>query len=309
MSGKKMLVCTGWIALMVLGTTPLFAGEEGGGDRRGGGPGRGGRGGMMMGGRGGTQQWMDRMFNRGMGVERTAEVDDLPFGESRRLVRDVPVGGVDSFRDGRDGWEVEDIFALTPEQEEAVKTLREEYKTELAKLQAEYDEAQKKMAEKVKALRLAYETKANDVMTDPAKAEKLKLDALAKEFAVVNQEQAKGRTDQMTELRAGLEKTMAEAREKNDWQGVREAFGKVHGVMRESYEQRSNLSKEYRAKMTESVTGDAKTKLEELLKEQDKNRWGGWGGRGRDGQRPGGGGGEKKDGGGGQKPPAPPGEF
>jgi len=308
MSGKKALACAGWIFLMVLGTSPLFAADQGGGDRRAGGDRRGGRGGFTMGG--GTQQWMDRMFSRGMGVEETAKVDDLPFGEVKRLVKNVPVGGVDSLREGRDGWKVEDIFTLTPEQGEAVKTLREEYKNELAKLQTEYDEAQKKMAEKVKALRLAYETKANDVMTDPAKAEKLKLDILAKEYAVVNQEQAKGRTAQMTELRAGMEKTMAEAREKNDWQGVREAFGKVHGVMREAYEQRSTLAKDYTAKMKEAVTGDALAKLEELQKQQDANRWGNWGGRGRGGDRGGDRGGARDGGGGGaEKPPAPPGEF
>jgi hypothetical protein len=114
----------------------------------------------------------------------------------------------------------------------------------------------------------------------------------------------------MTELRANLEKTMAAARENNDWQGVRDVFGKFQGVMRESYEQRSNLAGEYRTKMVESVTGDAKTKLQELQKQQEQNRWGG---RGRGGPQRGGdrGGnqGGNQGGGGAEKPPAPPGEF
>jgi len=255
-------------------------------------------------GRGGTQG-MDEMISRSLGGAPTAKVNDLPFGEARRLVRNVPVGGIDNLREGRDGWKVEDVFTLKAEQGEALNTLREEYKGELAKLQAEYDETQKALAEKVKALRLAYETKATDVLVDPAKAEKLKLDALAKEYAAQNQTQMKERTAQFAELRAGFEKTMAEAREKNEWQGVREAFGKIHDVTHEVRDQRTELGKSFNEKMKEAVTGAAKEKLDELLKQQNADRRGGRGGQQRGGQQRGGqqGAGET------QKPPAPPGEF
>jgi hypothetical protein len=260
-------------------------------------------------GRGGMDG-VDGMISRSMGVSSTAKVDDLPFGEATRLVRHVPVGGVDCLRDRRDGWKAEDIFALSAEQGEALNTLRGEYKDELAKLQTEYDEAQKALAEKVKALRLAYETRANDVLTDPAKVEKLKLDALAKEFSTQSQTQSKERIAQFTELRAGLEVKMAEAREKNNWQGVRDAFEKIHGLTHEVRDQRAELGKSYNDKMLEAVTGAAKEKLGELLKEQETDRRGrGRGGPGGRGGDRGGDQGGNQGGGETQKPPAPPGEF
>jgi len=262
-------------------------------------------------GRGGGTGWIDGMLQRSIGIEQTAKVEDLPFGEAKRLVQNVPVGGVDNLREGRDGWKVEDIFTLTPEQGEALNALREEYKNELAKLQTEYDEAQKAMAEKVKTLRLAYEVKANDVLTDPAKAEKAKLDALAKEYASKNQEQMKERTAQVTEARINLEKSLVEARQANNWDKMREAFGKVHDMSHQATEQRTTLAKDTQEKMKGAVTGGAQEKLTELLKQQEeRGGWGGWGGRGPDrGGDRGGNRGGQPNAGGAEKPPAPPGEF
>jgi hypothetical protein len=315
-----MLTCAVCVVLAVVGTSPVFGEDapkkDGGGAAGGGpgGPGGGGRGGGFPGGRG-NMRFMDGMLNRGMGIEQPAKVEDLPLGEAKRLVHDVPVGGVDGLQDGHDGWKMEEIFTMTPEQVQALTTLREEYKGELAKLQTEYDDVQKALAEKVKKLRLLYETKANDILIDPSKAEKAKLDALASEFAVQNEEQVKERATQVAELRTNMEKTMEEARRNNDWEKMREAGGKFGALFETARDQRNTLTKSVNEKMKESVTGDAKTKLEALLK-QNTNPWQFGGGRGGDrggrgGDRGGAGGGDRGGAGGGatQQPPKAPENF
>lgn len=269
------------VVLALLGTG-LVSAEDAVKKDGGGGPGGGpGRGGPMQFGRG-QRGMMDGMFNRMLGIDQTAKVDDLPLGQAKRLVRDVPVGGVDGLQDGRDGWKVEEIFSLTPEQVQALTLLREAYKTELGKLQAEYDEAQKALAEKVKTLRQLHETKANDVLIDPAKAEKAKLDALAVEYAAQNENQVKERTVQVAEMRTNMEKTVEEARKNNNWDQMREVGGRIHTLAQEAMEQRNTLVKNTHEKMKETVTGDARAKLEELLK---KNTNAGQFGRDRGGDR------------------------
>lgn len=316
MCGKRMLACAVGVVLALVGTSPVFGADGENKDapkKDGGGPGagRGGPGGGWF--ARGNQRMMEGMFNRGLGIEQPAKVEDLPLGEARRLVRDVPVGGVDGLQDGRDGWKVEDVFTVTPEQGQALTTLREEYKNELAKLQTEYDEAQKALAEKVKNLRMLYETKANDVLTDPAKGEKAKLDALAVEYGTQHEAATKERAAQVTELRTNMEKVMEEARKNNDWEKMHEAGRKFGALFETAREQRTNLVKSINEKMQEAVTGEAKTKLTELIAKQNVNQWGRGGDRGGDrGGRGGDRGGDRggqRGGGETQQPPKAPENF
>ena len=136
------------------------------------GGGQGGPGGGLLGGlMGGQRNNIIGMASRMLGFEiedpkaSTAKVEALPLGAEKRMVVSVPVGGVDNFTGTGQGWKVETIFKMTDEQTKAVDALREEYKGEQKKLEAEIHEQQKAMAEKVKLLRAKYELRANDVLT------------------------------------------------------------------------------------------------------------------------------------------------
>lgn len=109
------------------------------------------------------------------------KLDQLPLGPRKRLVMEVPVGGVDNFNGTGAGWKMEAVFKLTPEQVKAADSVREEYTAEEKKLNQEIVEAQKALAAKVLELRQKYEKKANDILTGADKETKEKMDALAAE--------------------------------------------------------------------------------------------------------------------------------
>ncbi|MCW8129093.1 MAG: hypothetical protein KIS92_01800 [Planctomycetota bacterium] len=294
---------------------PQRGGDNNGGGRRGGPGGQGGFGGFGgfgggpggFGGRGG----LERMLDGALGIESGVKVDQLSYGESRRLVTRVPVGGIDSLNDFADGWKVEDIYTVTDEQSKALTGLRDEYKTELEKLQKQLDEANAAIATQVKALREKYELRANDVLTGEAKGEKEKLDALAKEYTGKHKEQSDAKKTEAEDLVKEGQKAMTEAREQNNWNLIQESMRKGGEFMRAVREKADEINKEYAEKMKAIPTGDAKTKLEaELQKLEKRGQRGGPGGPGgnqdRGGQGNGGG-----NGGGGQpqKPDAPPDNF
>jgi hypothetical protein len=194
-----------------------------------------------------------------------------------------------------------------------VQGLREQYKTDLEKLQKQLDEANKAIALQVIALRQKYEQLANDVMTGTAKDEKVKLDTLAKDFSDLRQAKAQERKDQVEQFRTEVEKTMAAARENNNWDAMRDVGAKAMEMVRGANDQTVALQKETMEKMKAAVTGDAKTKLEEKLqiverRMQDERRWQqDLGGRRGGGGGPGGGqGGAPKGEQKGTEKPAPP---
>jgi hypothetical protein len=229
-------------------------GNMGGGGRRGGGGfGGGGRfggnnnngnnnggggnnivnalGNLLGGGRANQQGGVIGMISRSLGIDievntkTEASVEELPLGAKKRMVTRIPVGGVDNFSPTGEGWKMEYVFKMTPEQTKAVDTLRDEYKAEEKKLQQELLEQQKAFAAKVTELRQKYEQKANAVLTGEDKDAKDKMDALAAE---TNQKNLTTVTDTvplydtkdmqqgMTLLRALREKTGAVIKDAED---------------------------------------------------------------------------------------------
>jgi hypothetical protein len=264
------------------------AGQPGGGGPGGGGPmWGGGRGFGGFGGGGGGITGMIRGF---LGIDfedpkAPVKLDALPLGIDKRLVINVPVGGVDNPAANTNGWKMESIFKLTEEQQKAVDALREEYKAQQKKLDEEVLAAQKAVAEKVKDLRLKYEQRANDILTGNDKTTKEKLDALARETITKNMA------------------VVTEMMPMFDGQDMGQGFAVVRAI-REKISANAKTAEE---KLLELAPADGKAKIQDILKQQQNdrdrmNRWGGGGGRGRGG--PGGGGGP-----GGNtpvKPPTPP---
>lgn len=285
---------------------PQRGAENQGGDQ-------GGRGGRMggfggFGGFGGPGRGnMERMLLGAMGIEPGVKTDQLTYGSERRLVTRVPVGGIDSLNENADGFKVEEIYTLTDEQTKAMTGLRDEYKTDLEKLQKQLDEANAAVATQVKALREKYEQRANDVLTGDAKSEKEKLDALAKEYNLKHAENVQAKKSEAEDLIREGQKAAADARDQGNGNAIQDAMRKGFEFMRTVREKSDELVKTYAEKLKAIPTGDAKTKLEaELQKIERRGQGRGMGGPG----GPGGQGGPGKQGegnpGGDAKKPEPP---
>ena len=275
-------------------------GAGGGGDRAaggrgqwGGGGGPGGPGGMLGGLLGGQRNNIFGMASRMLGFDiedpnsAAKKIESLPLGADKRMVVSVPVGGVDNFSGTGQGWKVETVFKMTDEQTKAVDSLREEYKVEQKKLEAEILEQQKALAEKVKLLRAKYEQRANDVLTGDDKAAKEKMDTLAKD---TNTKNAQVVTDLLPMF------------DQND-------MAQGFAMLRTINEKTSTNIKAAEEKLIELVPAENRARIQEVMKTQtdlrDRNnrfmQFGGGGG-------PGGAGGRARGGNNGdpQKPPAPP---
>ncbi len=270
------------------------AGDRGAGGRgqwQGGG--QGGPGGLLGGLMGGQRNNIIGMASRMLGFDiedpkaNTGKVEALPLGAEKRMVVSVPVGGVDNFSGTGQGWKVETVFKMTEEQTKAVDALRDEYKGEQKKLEAEIHEQQKAMAEKVKLLRAKYEQRANDVLTGDDKTAKEKMDALAKE---TNTKNAQVVTDLLPMF------------DQND-------MAQGFAMLRTINEKTSTNIKAAEEKLVELVPADNRARIQEVMKTQNdlrdrNNRFmqfgGGGGGPGAGGRARGGKDGEP------QKPPAPP---
>jgi len=283
---------------------PKGARPQGGGGRQrppqgpqgqgGGGPaGQFQRGGFQFGQMNGE---IERMLANQLGLDLPASLDQLPYGEDKRFVLRVPVGGVDNFNPIRDGWKVEDIFPSTDEQSKALEILRVEYKKELEGLQKQLEEANKKAAASVLELRKKYEVKANDVLTGTAKDEKQKLDTIAGDYAKKRGEASKAIAPQLEDLR----KESKALQENGRMADMGELWTKFGELARPLAADTKKSTQEAEEAMKAAVTGDAKTKLEDLIKKNEQlmpNQ----GGRGRGGQQRGQGGQGNPD-----APPAPP---
>ncbi|MBI3829091.1 MAG: hypothetical protein HY291_06225 [Planctomycetes bacterium] len=295
-----------------------------GGDNQGGDPAGGqggGRGGRMggpggfggFGGPGGGRGGLERMLLGAMGIEPGVKTDQLTYGSERRLVTRVPVGGIDSLNENADGFKVEEIYTLTDEQTKAVEGLRDEYKTELEKLQKQLDEANAAVATQVKALRAKYEQRANDVLTGDPKSEKEKLDTLAKEYNQKHAETVQAKKSEAEDLIREGQKAAADARDQggNGNAGIQEAMRNGFEFMRTVREKSDELGKTYAEKLKAIPTGDAKTKLEaELQKIERRGQGRGMGGPGGPGGQGGPGKqGDGKPGGDAKKPEPPPDNF
>ncbi|MCZ7645214.1 MAG: hypothetical protein M5U26_08010 [Planctomycetota bacterium] len=210
---------------------------------------------------GGATDWIERQMAWLVGQDAPVKIDQLGFGAEKRMVLNLPVGGVDNFETMRDGWGVEEIFTLTDEQSKALGTLREEYAKDLEKLQQQLDEANKAVALQVVELRKQYEAKANGLLPAEAKAEKEKLDALAREFYDERLKVGDNYKPDLQKLQEETTKKLAEARENQDWRAMgdvyrqgQEVLGKVRDVVTEM----TNVTY---GKMVEALSGDAQAKV------------------------------------------------
>ncbi|MGD0088732.1 MAG: hypothetical protein ABSE73_02325 [Planctomycetota bacterium] len=109
------------------------------------------------------------------------KLETLPLGSSRRLVINVPVGGIENPAGTGAGWKMEAVLSLSADQQGALQMLRDEYDKQKHLLQQELGEAQKQLAQKAVQLRLQYEERANGLLAGADKETKLKLDALTAE--------------------------------------------------------------------------------------------------------------------------------
>lgn len=110
-----------------------------------------------------------------------SKLEDLPLGASRRLILNVPVGGVDTPGGTGAGWKMENVFALNAGQVKQVQALRDAYDAEKKVLEAEIAAQQKVLAEKAAQLRQKFEDRANEILEGADKSAKVKLDAIGRE--------------------------------------------------------------------------------------------------------------------------------
>ena len=231
-------------------------------------PGRGARG-MLPDGAGGRNR-IDTMIYEALGIEQPVKLEQLTYAAEKRLVLKVPVGGIDHLDERKDGWRAEQIFVLTDEQLKSLTSLRDEYKDELKKLQQELEAANLAVALQVKELRQKYEQRANDVLTGEAKTEKVKLDALAKEFCAQLHAKAQGKKPEVDAAIAEVLKQLSVAQETGNWQALGEATKKGYEVVRTMRDDPENLAKEFLEKMKAALTGEAKARLEQEFQGLEK---------------------------------------
>ena len=220
--------------------------------------------GIQLGGNMGDN--VEAIASRQAGVEldnkTNAKVDALPLGANRSFVLNVPVGGVDSYSLNLHGFKMETVFKLTDEQTKAVADLRDEYKNEQKKLEAEIVAQQKALAEQALKLRLKYEQRANDILTGADKETKQKLDALAQD----------------TNAKAFTAATGTLADYDNP------DFTKIRQIIAEIRQTTGKLFEDAQAKVLELLPPGGKAFVEAAFKElqaqQQQNPWQGQGGPG-----------------------------
>lgn len=234
----------------------------GGANTRGGGRGNwqggpGGMGGMLgnvLGGAGGANGVLG-MVSRMLGVDiedpkAAPKLDQLPLSTSKRMVTEIPVGGVDNFNATGSGWKMETVFKMTPEQTKATDALRDEYQAEQKKLNQEILDAEKALAAKVVDLRQKYEKKANDLLTGTDKENKEKMDALAVEVYSKNS--------------ATVTETLP-LYDTKDWQqGL--------AMVRALREKTGKVTQDAEDKLLTLIPEDNRPKFQEILKAQSEQR-------------------------------------
>ena len=108
-------------------------------------------------------------------------LDDLPLGANRRMVLNVPVGGIEVPGGSGAGWKMENVFTLSAGQQNKLQALREAYQADKKALEKDLAAQEQAFAEKAAKLRQKYENRANDLLADSDKALKQKLDAIGQE--------------------------------------------------------------------------------------------------------------------------------
>ena len=238
-------------------------GNWGGGGGGGGAPGGNTFGGGMAGGRGiggigggGTGgNGVFSIASRALGVDiqdpkAVLKVDELPLGAQKHFVTLVPVGGVDNLSNTGKGWNMENIFTMTPEQTKSVEALREEYQAEEKKLQTEIAAQEKKLADKAIELRQSFEKRANDLLTGADKESKTKLDALS------------------VDVHKKSADLVAETLPLYDMNDFQQGFALIRALS----DKMSKITKDGEVKLVELVPETAKDKVQTLIKTLDEAR-------------------------------------
>ncbi len=239
-------------------------GQQGRGNRRGG---PGGRRGMR--GNFDPQQMVEQRLNQTLGKDRPVDLKALPYGAATRLVNEVPVGGVDSHFDRQKPWSMEEVFTVDDAKKKELEGLRKAYEDELASQRKKIEAFNKEAAVAIATLRRQYEEKANAILGEEARAEKKKLDELAASFSEERAKKLEGFTEKSDTLKTELTQKLKENEGNNNFAAMREVFTKMREFTTEVQEAEGKLAEAYRGKMKESVTGEAKTKLEGLLEKQN----------------------------------------
>jgi alanyl-tRNA synthetase len=190
-------------------------------------------------------------------LKRSANIEQLPLTETRRFITRIPVGGVDNFVMSGNGWKMEGVFKLTPEQTKTVDALRDEYSAEQKKLAKEIYEEELKLAQKVTDLRAKYEQKANDVLAGADKEAKQQMDALSLEI--------------QTKI-TGVVKDAIELYDVND----------LNQAMNFAQAMREKVNALYQSgedRLTTLVPAEARAKIQEMMKRQTEAGQNPFGGR------------------------------
>ena len=230
-----------------------------GGNAFGGGGMAGGRGMGGFGGGGGIAgtggNGVISIASRALGVDiqdpkAVLKVEELPLGAQKHFVTLVPVGGVDNLSNTGKGWNMENIFTMTPEQTKSVEALREEYQTEEKKLQTEIAAQEKALADKAIELRQKFEQRANDLLTGADKESKAKLDALS------------------VDVHKKSADLVAETLPLYDMNDFQQGFALIRALS----DKMSKITKDGEAKLVELVPETAKDKVQTLIKSLDEAR-------------------------------------
>lgn len=256
-------------------------------------------------------KYFERQIARMLDMETPVRVEALTYGEKKRLVQKVPVGGVDHLSPMAEGWKMEDIFLLTDAQQKALDGLRDEYESELRKLQEKLDEVNKAIALQVLDLRMKYEAKANGLLDEKTKKQKQRLDELAGENNQRNREFAeKKRPELETFFREEAQKAFEEARADGNMAALRALFPKGQALGESIREKVEAANDRYLEAIGAILTGHAKENLDaavrRLKNRRDRLKGKGWKGLKDKGDK------EKrkeKPAGGPIPPPAPPDGF
>jgi hypothetical protein len=204
---------------------------------------------------------LSRMFP-GLGLDNgnSPRWDTLPFGMDRRFLINSQVGSVEN-PGGADypafgGWPIEEILKLSPDETQALQAIRQEYAAERKKLDEEVAEFHKAEVEKLRALRLKYEQKANEALSPEQREAKQKFDALrdeliAKKKALVSEvlgpDPSNGALSRaaLSNLREGLPKIVAEIEAKFLELLPAEAKAKIEPMLKQQAAMRERMAHMY----------------------------------------------------------------
>ncbi len=221
-----------------------------------------------FGGRKLSNDALTRKLNDALDKEDQADLDNLPYGPFRRLVTKVPVGGIDGLGESQKGLGVEEIFLLEDDEKDALEKIRQGYRNELVSRLEQMAEFNRVMAESIKALRLVYEDKANAVLPEKARAEKRKLDALAREYFEAKSKTLEEFEKEAAKVRTAFQAAMAKKEGDNNRTAFQEIFKNLEAFSSKVFLKKNGLLETFWVKMEEAVSMDARENLNLFLDRQ-----------------------------------------